>query len=875
MCMKKRIYYVGLIILCMMIAIQSCTDNEVYPIIPDENTYPESDLMIPISLKLDGLFSSKTYTTAPTDYDNITDIPGSNIENSVDTVIVYIFDNTFTCEKILKGSGSSVGPEMVRVGVKHFIAVVNGPAHFTSTPLPSNPEDVSYPVLRQMLTDVSGSLPSSAFLMVGEKLNVALPEERLESNPYHVKLDVERVCAKVTMSFTKTGLALAHNIIIDSVVLFQGADRIYLLDNPGFSNPTTYTLSGKRDAFLPSSGIVTAYPDYISLADSFYTYASACGSDKDKAVYFNIYASVGSTTNKKVAKFYLAEYGVSATDTVYDIRRNYWYDVKVNIKNPGMDSVKITVVASPWNVADPMIDTIGYGGVFTPAVPFKLVKSYTATELGPDKSYAAIISHTKGASYIDFKVTAGAEWTFKLKDNTPRNQNVMASKDAGNTWVDLSYGSTHISGYGTDGDQRVYFYRPYVENAEVNLGPTLYVEIKGKYKQDFVIQPRDTMPIPTNSYILRPLLSGAPTNESRLYIPLAGVFRYWEDFILSNGIFIPNGEIEAELIWKDTPGAIQPIKPGSIRVINPYKRDSAYIYAEAGDVPGNAVIAMKIGGTTYWTFHVWTTDYNPYEAAGQKLYASTKTVFMDRNLGAMVNMYDTDGSARGLLYQFGRKDPFPRSISWISSSPAWYNSTGTQLSSITPPVTPPTASTDLRPLDAIKESIENPMDFYAIGAEWVLNVENNYLWNTKGGNKTAFDPCPEGWRVPVQADPGSSYSPWNGVLPSTLTAGTGDYINGRYSPVLGYYPYSGYIDDSRVITGTANTSYYWTSYPGTVTQGISLYNSTSDVAYSGAPSIIDKSYGASIRCVVDLNYLIRNNGGLFGKEGEALINILK
>jgi uncharacterized protein (TIGR02145 family) len=153
-----------------------------------------------------------------------------------------------------------------------------------------------------------------------------------------------------------------------------------------------------------------------------------------------------------------------------------------------------------------------------------------------------------------------------------------------------------------------------------------------------------------------------------------------------------------------------------------------------------------------------------------------------------------------------------------------------------------------------------------------LSVENPYLWSTKGGNKTAFDPCPEGWRIPKQEGVGSSYSPWANLDNNSLQLGVSHYTVGRYHADAGYYPFAGYISGG-VIINTATHAYHWTSFSVNDTHGIGLSISNSDVSLT---STREKFYGVSVRCVVDANYLLNTpGGGLFGNSaGEMEGNII-
>ena len=68
---------------------------------------------------------------------------------------------------------------------------------------------------------------------------------------------------------------------------------------------------------------------------------------------------------------------------------------------------------------------------------------------------------------------------------------------------------------------------------------------------------------------------------------------------------------------------------------------------------GNAVIAAKdADGNILWSWHIWLTDQPQAQ-----VYNNDAGTMMDRNLGA-TSATPSDVGALGLLYQWGRKDPF-------------------------------------------------------------------------------------------------------------------------------------------------------------------------------------------------------------------------
>jgi len=882
--MKRKVYKIGeFLIMCMLLMFSSCMDVMVPS--PEEGDGTE----VPIALEIDNLFNSNPRTYG-TNYPGTLE-PGNPAENLVDNIVVYVFDNLFQCEKIFEYTSATytnpIGPVMVKSGTKHFVAVANGDGKLTLEK--TTPSNVIYADLLNEITNVSTNLPESPFLMTGINNFVNVPPEMTPSTPHSVNLPITRAVAKITMQITKDQKALSQNITLTKISMFRGADRVALF-NTLSPDPTLHNINATNTTFIPN-GTVQDAPTFIYMADTIYTYENLCGGDTARAIRIEIESEVNSPTNIRTAKFYLATYERPTGDSIYNVYRNYWYDVKVTIVDAGMDSVYVDIIACPWNVVDP-IDTIeGVGAEFATALPLKLVKNFTYDEMiltrptAPYTSWAAINSHSKGASWIDFKVTNGATWAFNVKDNTSRNQGVYYSLDS-TTWSLFPVsGIGGATGFGNDDWQRIYIYRPYRENDEPPLGPSLYMSLNGIHRQDFIIQPRDTLPIPINSYVLRPRLTGAPINETRVYIPLAGVFSHWEDELGDSLVYRSFVPIEAKVWWKDTIGDVVT----NVSVIHPYNPDSAYIYAEAG-VPGNAVITMHLAAISpdiYWAFHVWVTEYNPYEAAGQNFYqtnGTVKNVFMDRNLGAMSNTWDADGNARGLFYQFGRKDPFPRGQFW-NDAPTWkkyieFNNTPQSVGPRTA-ASLLTLSNVFRPKYMLQQTVNNPDLFITrTGSEdWPLSVQNPNLWNSPKGNKTAYDPCPEGWRIPDVLEPYASGNfPWDGDVLGTGTNGFKNSINnGWYSLLVGYYPKSGYIISSSAtsveLVNSGTHARVWTS--NSVSTNMAMGLLIDDPNLPIRSTALDKSWGANVRCVVDKNYIRKaENGGLFGSGITNLKNVL-
>lgn len=169
--------------------------------------------------------------------------------------------------------------------------------------------------------------------------------------------------------------------------------------------------------------------------------------------------------------------------------------------------------------------------------------------------------------------------------------------------------------------------------------------------------------------------------------------------------------------------------------------DSGYICFKTSETfrKGNAVITANGGGHTLWSWHIWLTD----QPQGQRYDNNGRytVTMMDRNLGA-TSATPEDAGTIGLLYQWGRKDPF---LNYGNLS-CYGNSVAKSTAEWPSPITS-TSSTG-----TIEYAVEHPTTF-------IIGNEHNYDWYYTGSanknensrwqsKKTIYDPCPIGWHVP-------------------------------------------------------------------------------------------------------------------------------
>ena len=239
-----------------------------------------------------------------------------------------------------------------------------------------------------------------------------------------------------------------------------------------------------------------------------------------------------------------------------------------------------------------------------------------------------------------------------------------------------------------------------------------------------------------------------------------------------------NGVDGAEVVWADAADLVHL----SSTPISHDASGNAFLDFEvtAADIQsGNAVVAVKKGGTTVWSWHLWfapkdaldkipvtnyqgkvynftkeTLGWKPTQWSGST-YDKARTVKVKvvqtiKNGGVaqetVINITQNPGNVKKgatTLYQFGRKDAFPG----VDASDLAANSHFTQ-----------NAGDNM----TIMNNIQNPDKFYIYGSSMYTNYGYYNLWSADNtvigsynqGNdnpvvKTVYDPCPVGFKMPA------------------------------------------------------------------------------------------------------------------------------
>jgi hypothetical protein len=303
------------------------------------------------------------------------------------------------------------------------------------------------------------------------------------------------------------------------------------------------------------------------------------------------------------------------------------------------------------------------------------------------------------------------------------------------------------------------------------------------------------------------------------------------------------GAFTAAVVWDDN-GVINgtPAVSGS--------GNKAEVTVKTTAKSGNAVVRICKNGeaTPVWSYHIWVTNYDPGVNTFTNKDKDNKHtwVFMNRNLGATAT--GNTLAARGLLYQWGRKDPFPGAKAGTAGFSALNKFIGIPDAGSTVPVrvSGPTNA------EGIVESIRKPATFLTefFRGDWLPNTDAE-LWGLSG-LKTVYDPCPAGWRVPVNYNGTKDTSPWYNFPGKPYAGGDGDMAAADWSVPSGannaVYPACGYRGQSGgTIDYEGRFGYYWsagTAFNSKLAFCLVFFNNSVS-SYDN----LDQANALSVRCV--------------------------
>ena len=256
-------------------------------------------------------------------------------------------------------------------------------------------------------------------------------------------------------------------------------------------------------------------------------------------------------------------------------------------------------------------------------------------------------------------------------------------------------------------------------------------------------------------------------------------------------------DVDSAVILWETWNNAEEVTEHSVVTSVSYAEDYMIFHTPDVLVPGNAILAaIDEAGNALWSWHIWVPKTAITTDSYGDIFGSPA---MDRDLGALIPVTAgeaaVDATSYGLSYQWGRKDPFPGPQALKSSKPATVAGKASEVA--------PGKIT-------LEESIANPT---------LLGHDNNLNWLVKADNtlwsndeKTMYDPCPAGYRVPKRDGTKPFWS-------SDLTKADGWNADKTYGwftigAPAAVFPLAGYRDDYGVgsFTHVYDRVLYWTAY---------------------------------------------------------------
>lgn len=327
------------------------------------------------------------------------------------------------------------------------------------------------------------------------------------------------------------------------------------------------------------------------------------------------------------------------------------------------------------------------------------------------------------------------------------------------------------------------------------------------------------------------LATSIDTKPANCYIiEEPGLYKFMPAMGNTDDTFV--GITEAEIVW-ETICTADPLEPRTVISGITFDAETGYVCFMVPEpiVPGNALLAVKNSKhEILWSWHIWIPETPITEVEGA-IFAGKKA--LSRNIGALVDAtMDAEASSRsfGMLYQFGRKDPFPGLAGIGSETPVTV--AGTQITK------------EEGPIDFVESRKYPTIIYYKDKADWESGGDPSTVWEVES-TKTVYDPCPPGYRLPPRD---KNYGTWSGNSIQSQSYFKEDLEKGVFQIGKLVFPLAGQIAAADGVLKKAGTNaIVWSNHYDSGTVNGYGY----DHAEFRNHGVV-RSNGGSLRCIQEL-----------------------
>lgn len=294
-----------------------------------------------------------------------------------------------------------------------------------------------------------------------------------------------------------------------------------------------------------------------------------------------------------------------------------------------------------------------------------------------------------------------------------------------------------------------------------------------------------------------------------------------------------SGVSDANVLWETCCGSDEVVERSVITGVT-YDQESGSVCFQLPNpvVPGNALLCVvDANEKILWSWHIWI----PKTEISNVSYDTGSFKMMSRNLGALIDTEvggPADSRSFGLLYQWGRKDPFLGARGIESTEQVAF--AGTAMTVAEGVIDP-------------EASIDKPTVFINVDGAWATG-NDNMMWGDverdSAAPKSIYDPCPYGYRIPGRKhfslfqNNGSTITPWN----YDATNGVVQIGNSTAPfPLCGYLMNDGTMANGSSIVWDARNDYE----NGKVSYCMFIAENNSKKTGK------TRAYGGSVRCEVE------------------------